>query len=64
MGGLPRRQLCRSAEPGQVLVSQSTQSLLEGEILTELELCDLGERELPGIPPTRVYELIVPSASA
>jgi class 3 adenylate cyclase len=56
--------LCKSAEPGQVLVSHSTQALLEGEILGELELRDLGERELPGMTPTRVYELLVPSASS
>ena len=56
-------QLCNSAEPGQVLVSHSTHALLEGEILGELALRDLGERELPGITPTRVYELVDPSAS-
>jgi class 3 adenylate cyclase len=50
--------LCDSAEPGQVLVSHSTQALLEGEILEELELGDLGERELPGITATRVFELV------
>jgi class 3 adenylate cyclase len=48
--------LCETAEPGQLLVSHSTQALLEGELLDGLELVDLGERELPagGI---RVYEL-------
>jgi class 3 adenylate cyclase len=51
-------QLCQMAEPGQVLVSHSTQALLEGEILNELVLRDLGERELPGMPPSRVYELV------
>jgi class 3 adenylate cyclase len=51
-------QLCQMAEPGQVLVSHSTQALLEGEILDELVLRDLGERELPGMPPNRVYELV------
>jgi class 3 adenylate cyclase len=56
--------LCNSAEPGQVLVSHSTQALLEGEILGELGLRDLGERELPGMTPTRVYELLGPSASS
>jgi class 3 adenylate cyclase len=56
--------LCNSAEPGQVLVSHSTQALLEGEILRELELRDLGERELPGMTPTRVFELLGPSASS
>lgn len=56
--------LCNSAEPGQVLVSHSTQALLEGEILGELGLRDLGERELPGMTPTRVYELLDSSASS
>ena len=58
-----RRALCVSAEPGQVLVSHSTQALLEGEVLGELELRDLGERELPGMTPTRVYELVRPPGS-
>jgi len=39
------------------------QALLEGEILRGLEMRDLGERELPGMSPGRVYELIGPSAS-
>jgi class 3 adenylate cyclase len=56
--------LCNAAEPGQVLVSHSTEALLEGEILGALELRDLGERELPGMAPTRVYELLDPSASS
>jgi class 3 adenylate cyclase len=56
--------LCRSAEPGQVLVSHSTHALLEGEVLGELELRDLGERDVRGLAPTRVYELINPSASS
>jgi class 3 adenylate cyclase len=57
-------RLCESAEPGQVLVSHSTQALLEGELLGELRLRDLGERELPGTKPTRVYELLGPSTSS
>jgi class 3 adenylate cyclase len=56
--------LCNSAEPGQVLVSHSTQALLEGEILGEIGLRDLGERDLPGMTPTRVYELLDSSASS
>ena len=55
--------LCRTAERGQILVSHSTQALVEGEILAGLSLRDLGERELPGIPPAHVYELILPSES-
>lgn len=50
-------QLGTLAEPGQVLVSHSAQALLEGEMLDELALRDLGERELPGQSPNRVYEL-------
>ena len=56
-------QLCNSAEPGQELVSHSTHAILEGELLGELELRDLGERELAGMAPTRVYELLTPSTS-
>jgi class 3 adenylate cyclase len=56
-------RLCSSATPGQILVSHSTQAMLEGELLDELELRDLGERELAGIEPTRVYELLAPSPS-
>jgi class 3 adenylate cyclase len=55
--------LCQSAEPGQVLVSHTTQALLEGEVLGEFELRDLGEREMRGSTPIRVYELINPSAT-
>ena len=55
-------RLCESAEPGQILVSHSTQALLEGDLLGELELRDLGERELPETEPAHVYELLGPSA--
>lgn len=51
-------RLCDLAEPGQVLVSHSTHALLEGELLGELELRDLGEQELRGLTPMRVYELV------
>jgi class 3 adenylate cyclase len=53
-------RLCNSAGPGQILVSHTTQALLEGEILGELRLRDLGERELPKTPPAHVYELLGP----
>jgi class 3 adenylate cyclase len=56
-------KLCESAEPGQVLVSHSTHALLEGELLVELELRDLGERELTGITPMHAYELVGPPVS-
>jgi class 3 adenylate cyclase len=50
-------RLCDSAEPGQTLVSHATQALLEGEILGDLALLDLGEQQLPGMTPNHVYEL-------
>jgi class 3 adenylate cyclase len=53
-------RLCWESEPGQVLVSAATVSLLEGAILTGLALRDLGERQFPDSddPPARVYELL------
>ena len=51
-------KLCSVAEPGHVLVSHATHALLEGEMLAGLALRDLGERELPGLGPSRVYELV------
>ena len=50
-------ELCMSAEPDQILVSDSTEALLVGEI-HDLTLRDLGERELRDVDrPMRVYEL-------
>jgi class 3 adenylate cyclase len=54
-------KLCYVAEPGQVLVSHATHALLEGEMLEGLALHDLGERELPGLGSSRVYELVATS---
>jgi class 3 adenylate cyclase len=53
-------RLCDTAEPGQVLVSHATHALLEGEALGDMRLRDLGERELAGMTPMRVYELLGP----
>ena len=50
-------ELCMSAEPDQILVSDSTETLLVGEI-HEFELLDLGERKLRDVErPMRVFEL-------
>jgi class 3 adenylate cyclase len=50
---------------GQVLISEATRSLLEGEDLGQLELHQLEERPLaPGGRPLRVYQLIVPGLPA
>ncbi len=49
--------LARIAEPGQLLVSQTTAALLEGESGIPA-LRDLGERTIPGLEePARLYEL-------
>lgn len=51
-------RLCKTAEPGQILVSHATHAMLEGQFLDRLSLHDLGERVLPGVDePTHVYEL-------
>ena len=50
-------ELCMSAEPDQILVSDSTEALLVGEI-HEFALVDLGERQLRDVErPMRVFEL-------
>jgi class 3 adenylate cyclase len=52
-------ELCNSADPWQILVSHSTEALLEGESLRGFELRDLGERELStSASPRRVFELL------
>jgi class 3 adenylate cyclase len=52
-------RLCKTAEPGQILVSHATHAMLEGQVLERLSLHDLGERVLPGFDePTHVYELV------
>lgn len=49
--------LCASAEPGQILVSHSTEALLEGEV-RDVPTRDLGERTLSGFDePVRVFEV-------
>jgi class 3 adenylate cyclase len=51
--------LLSEAEPGQILVSHSTEALLEGERLEPLQLNDLGERQLPRFDtPHRIFELV------
>jgi class 3 adenylate cyclase len=50
-------ELCMSAEPDQILVSESTEALLVGEV-HELVLRELGERTLRDVErPMRVFEL-------
>jgi class 3 adenylate cyclase len=52
-------QLLRQAEPWQVLISHSTEALLEGELLGSWHLRDLGERKLDRYEsPHRVFELV------
>jgi class 3 adenylate cyclase len=50
-------ELCMSAEPDQILVSESTESLLVGEVL-DVTLRNLGERKLRDVErPIRVFQL-------
>jgi class 3 adenylate cyclase len=58
-------RLLDQAHGGQVLISEATRSLVEGEELGQLELLELEERPLaPGGRPLRVYQLIVPGLPA
>jgi class 3 adenylate cyclase len=51
--------LCQAAEPWQILVSHSTEAMLEGERLEPSQLRDLGERQLPKFDSAyRVFELV------
>jgi class 3 adenylate cyclase len=55
-------RFAKVVEPGQVLVSQATAALLEGDRRAPA-LRSLGERDIPDLDePTRVYELLDPSA--
>jgi class 3 adenylate cyclase len=57
-------QVCAEAEPGQLIISQSTESLLETDDLGELSVREIGERELRDFErPVRLYE-VVPVAAA
>jgi class 3 adenylate cyclase len=51
--------LVSETEPWQILISHSTEALLEGERLDQLEIRDLGERQLPRFDaPHRVFEVL------
>ena len=51
-------RFAQAAEPGQVLVSQATAALLEGDRSAPV-LRSLGERDIPDLDaPVRVYELV------
>jgi class 3 adenylate cyclase len=56
--------LSNAAQGGQVLVSEATRSLLEGEDLGELDLVEVEPRPLAkGGRPLRIYELIIPGVA-
>jgi DNA-binding NarL/FixJ family response regulator/class 3 adenylate cyclase len=59
-------RICAAAHGGQVLLSQTTQALLEDEEeLGELDFCDLGPRSLKDFDrPVRIYQLLAPDLPA
>src|SRR5438552_17411016 len=59
-------RICAAGHGGQVLLSQTTQALLEDEEeLGELDLCDLGPRSLKNFDrPVRIYQLLAPDLPA
>jgi class 3 adenylate cyclase len=57
-------RLARVPKPGQVLVSQTTAALVEGDRSLPA-LCDAGERKVSDFDePIRVYELVLPETNA
>jgi class 3 adenylate cyclase len=57
-------ELVSEPQPGQILVSHSTEAILEGERLEPWHLRDLGERQFKGSDsPTRVFELVEDGSS-
>jgi DNA-binding NarL/FixJ family response regulator/class 3 adenylate cyclase len=60
-------RICAAAHGGQVLISQTTQALLEEdeELLGELDFSDLGPRSLKNFDrPVRIYQLLAPDLPA
>jgi DNA-binding NarL/FixJ family response regulator/class 3 adenylate cyclase len=59
-------RICAAAHGGQVLLSQTTQALLEDEEeLGELDFTDLGPRSLKNFDrPVRIYQLLAPDLPA
>jgi DNA-binding NarL/FixJ family response regulator/class 3 adenylate cyclase len=59
-------RICAAAHGGQVLLSQTTQALLEEEeALGELDFRDLGPRSLKNFDrPVRIYQLLAPDLPA
>jgi DNA-binding NarL/FixJ family response regulator/class 3 adenylate cyclase len=54
-------RICRSGHGGQVLVSSATREALYGAELGGVELQDLGEHELKGLPqPERIFQAVAP----
>ena len=52
-------RICAAAEGGQVLLSKTTESLLDADDLGGLSLRDVGVRELPDFErPVRLYEVV------
>jgi DNA-binding NarL/FixJ family response regulator/class 3 adenylate cyclase len=60
-------RICAAAHGGQVLISQTTQALLEEDeqLLGELDFGDLGPRSLKNFDrPVRIYQLLAPDLPA
>ncbi len=58
---LPRTfRVCGSASPGQVLLSESTESVLDSSVKDSFVIRDLGTHRLDDFDrPVRLYELVI-----
>lgn len=53
-------RICEAARGGQILLSNATAGIIEDAELSEVELLDLGEHRLKGLPrPQRLFQLSV-----
>jgi predicted ATPase/class 3 adenylate cyclase len=54
-------RICSAGHGGQVLLSQTTCDLLEGQLPADVVLRDLGEHRLKDLaPPQRLFQLVIP----
>jgi predicted ATPase/class 3 adenylate cyclase len=53
-------RICSAGHGGQVLLSQTTRDLVEGQLPTDVAIRDLGRHRLKDLaPPQRLYQLVV-----
>jgi YVTN family beta-propeller protein len=61
IGVVRAARICAAGHGGQVLLSQTTRTVIEDEELPDLDVRDLGEHQLKDMPrPERIFQLVGP----